>query len=288
MSIWNSKLIDTSLSTKLTLEEGSTPVEELEVKGVKTLLKREDKNPNGSFKDRSLAYQLSKHISDGIKSFCISSSGNAAISAYAYSKLSDISLDIFVSTKLSSEKLSKLEGAKIHISDNPKSDCIKFSNETEAFNLRGSVDDNAYIGYYSLAEEISALDIDAIFIPTSSGNAALGIFLGLKKLDKHIPIYIVQSTRVNPIASLYDKEFITSDASIISCITDRVCKRKEEIISLVKESCGSGIVISDDEVLDASKKYSLPINSSISIAGFSKALKKGYTINRPLLVISGS
>lgn len=65
MSIWNSKLIDTSLSTKLTLEEGNTPIEELEVDSVKTLLKREDKNPNGSFKDRSLAYQLSKHISDG-------------------------------------------------------------------------------------------------------------------------------------------------------------------------------------------------------------------------------
>ena len=288
MSIWNSKLIDTSLSTKLTLEEGNTPVEELEIEGVKALLKREDKNPNGSFKDRSIAYQLSKHISDGVKKFCISSSGNAAISAYAYSKLSDISLDIFVSSKLSAEKLSKLEGAKLHISDNPKSDSIKFSNETAAFNLRGSVDDNAYIGYYSLAEEISELDIDSIFIPTSSGNAALGIHQGLKKLGKHIPIYIVQTTKVCPIASLYDKEFIKTETSVVTCITDRVCKRKDQIVSLIKDSCGSGIVISDEEILEVSKKYSLPINSSISITGFSKALKKGYTIKRPLLVISGS
>lgn len=288
MSIWNSKLIDTSLSTKLTLEEGNTPVEELEIEGIIALLKREDKNPNGSFKDRSIAYQLSKHISDGGKKFCISSSGNAAISAYAYSKLSDISLDIFVSSKLASEKLSKLEGAKLHISDNPKSDCIKFSNETGAFNLRGSVDDNAYIGYYSLAEEISELDIDSIFIPTSSGNAALGIHQGLKKLGKHIPIYIVQTTKVCPIASLYDKEFIKTESSLVTCITDRVCKRKDQIVNLIKDSCGSGIVISDEEILEVSKKYSLPINSSISIAGFSKALKKGYTIKRPLLVISGS
>jgi len=288
MSIWNSKLIDTSLSTKITLEEGNTPVEELEIEGIKALLKREDKNPNGSFKDRSLAYQLSKHISDGVKKFCISSSGNAAISAYAYSKLSDISLDIFISSKLSSEKLSKLEGAKLHISDNPKSDCIQFSNETGALNLRGSVDDNAYIGYYSLAEEISELDIDSIFIPTSSGNAALGIHQGLKMLSKHIPIYIIQTTKVCPIASLYDKEFTKTDNSIVTCITDRVCKRKDQIVDLIKDSCGSGIVISDEEVLEASKKYSLPINSSISITGFSKALKKGYTIKRPLLVISGS
>ncbi len=288
MSIWNSKLIDTSLSTKITLEEGNTPVEELEIEGIKALLKREDKNPNGSFKDRSLAYQLSKHISDGVKKFCISSSGNAAISAYAYSKLTDIFLDIFVSTKLSSEKLSKLEGAKLNLSDNPKSDSIKFSNETGALNLRGSVDDNAYIGYYSLAEEIAELDIDSIFIPTSSGNAALGIHQGLKMLSKHIPIYIVQTTKVCPIASLYDKEFIKTETSVVTCITDRVCKRKDQIVDLIKDSCGSGIVISDEEILEVSKKYSLPINSSISITGFSKALKKGYTIKRPLLVISGS
>jgi threonine synthase len=240
MSIWNSKLIDSDFSIKLTMGEGNTPVEEHQVEGIKALLKREDMNPNGSFKDRSIAYQLSKHISDGVKKFCISSSGNAAISAYSYSKLTDISLDIFVSSKLSSEKLSKLEGAKLHVSDNPKSDCIKFSSETGALNLRGSVDDNAYIGYYSLAEEISELDIDSIFIPTSSGNAALGIHQGLKKLGKHIPIYIVQTTKVCPIASLYDKEFIKTDSSVVTCITDRVCKRKDQIIDLIKDSCGSG------------------------------------------------
>jgi threonine synthase len=288
MSIWNSKLIDSDFSIKLTMGEGNTPVEEHQVEGIKALLKREDMNPNGSFKDRSIAYQLSKHISDGVKKFCISSSGNAAISAYAYSKLIDISLDIFVSSKLSSEKLAKLEGAKLHISDNPKSDCIKFSGETGSLNLRGSVDDNAYFGYYSLAEEISELDIDSIFIPTSSGNAALGLHQGLKKLGNHIPIYIVQTTKVCPIASLYDKEFTKTDSSVVTCITDRVCKRKDQIIDLIKDSCGSGIVISDEEVLEASKKDSLPINSSVSIAGFTKALKKGYTINRPLLVISGS
>lgn len=288
MSIWNSKLIDNSLSIKLTMGEGNTPTQELNIDGVKALLKREDKNPNGSFKDRSIAYQLSKHISEGVNKFCISSSGNAAISAYAYSKLSDISLDIFVSSKLSSEKLSKLSGSKLHISDNPKSDCIKFSNETKSFNLRGSVDDNAYIGYYSLAEEISSLDIDSLFIPTSSGNAVIGIFQGLKKLEKHIPIYIVQTTKVCPIASLYDIEFVKTETSVVTCITDRVCKRKSEVIEAIKDSCGSGIVVSDEEVIEVSKKYSLPINSSISIAGFSKALKKGYTINRPLLVISGS
>ncbi len=288
MSIWNSKLIDSDFSIKLTMGEGNTPIEELQVEGVKALLKREDRNPNGSFKDRSIAYQLSKHISDGVKKFCISSSGNAAISVYSYSKLTDISLDIFVSSKLSNEKLSKLEGAKLHVSDNPKSDCIKFSTETGSLNLRGSVDDNAYIGYYSLAEEISELDIDSIFIPSSSGNAALGIHQGLKKLGKHFPIYIVQTTKVCPIASLYDKEFTKTDTSVVTCITDRVCKRKDQIIELIKDSCGSGIVISDEEVLDVSKKYSLPINSSVSITGFIKALKKGYTIKRPLLVISGS
>lgn len=288
MSIWNSKLINIELPVKLTMGEGNTPTQELEIEGIKALLKREDKNPNGSFKDRSIAYQLSKHISDGVKKYCISSSGNAAISAYAYSKLSDISLDIFVSSKLSVEKLSKLEGAKLHISDNPKSNCIQFSNETGSFNLRGSVDDNAYIGYYSLAEEIAELNIDSIFIPTSSGNAALGIYQGLKKLNKQIPIYIIQTTKVCPIASLYDKEFVKTDSSLISCITDRVCKRKDQIISLIKDTCGSGFVVSDEEVLEASKKSSLPINSSVSIAGFSKALKKGYTIKYPLLVISGS
>ncbi|MEI6887424.1 MAG: PLP-dependent lyase/thiolase [bacterium] len=216
MTTENNNLLNSfksNLKIDLSLFEGNTLLEEKEFTTLKIwnspdneyspfpstiLFKREDNNPTGSFKDRSLSYELSYKLGNGIKSFAISSSGNAALSASEYlskniEKLEKlgfkVKLKVFVSENLSKEKLLKLKSyenstnidvlnIEIESSLKPTSNCIKYCNTSGAFNLRASDDDNAIVGYLGIGEELANIEFDSIFTTTSSGTSAIGIYLG--------------------------------------------------------------------------------------------------------------
>ncbi|KXK27481.1 MAG: threonine synthase [candidate division WS6 bacterium OLB20] len=74
---------------------GDTTLTVLETNEGTIHLKNEHENPTGSFKDRSLAYQIGFHIRSGQERFVISSSGNAAIAAAAVCTAAGAELDIF-------------------------------------------------------------------------------------------------------------------------------------------------------------------------------------------------
>ncbi|MBU0648413.1 PLP-dependent lyase/thiolase, partial [Patescibacteria group bacterium] len=74
----------------------------------KIFLKREDLNPNGSFKDRALAYQVSYLKQQNQKYCVISSSGNAAISTAAFCKKAGIKAIILISPNIPNNKLSQI------------------------------------------------------------------------------------------------------------------------------------------------------------------------------------
>jgi len=131
MSIWKHDQINSLIDEKyqLTINEGGTSLikifldrqeqKELGIKDGKTqklYLKLETMNPNKSFKDRSLAYQISYYYSKGKKKLLISSSGNAAVSAAAYVSLTDMKLAVFVSNKVNKAKLERLNK---FVSQNP-------------------------------------------------------------------------------------------------------------------------------------------------------------------------
>jgi threonine synthase len=282
------------------LGEGKTPIISLKVDEQRILVKDENANPTGSFKDRCLAYQISHYYSKGIKSFAISSSGNAAISAGNLVKIiPDINLDIYISNNINPEKINKLmdlnsKRIKIIQCLKPKSDAIINSRKNNQVNLRASADEYALIGYKTIAYELEneAKSSDGIFIPTSSGTAALGIALGFKDLGIEIPIYLCQTTKIFSIASEYDSDFTPTKTSIADAIVDRVALRKRELIRVINDSNGDAFVLSDEmlyiakEKLQMSgKKYSF--NSLLSLAGFLKAKAKGVRINNPIILASG-
>jgi threonine synthase len=278
-------------------------------------LKREDLNPNGSFKDRSLAYQISHYKQEGENALVISSSGNAAISAASYAKEAGIDLQVFLSDGISEDKLkrlklvgkvgdvnkaNKLESKVIfHQSSKPKSDAIKFAVENKIPNLRGSVDDTAMIGFKTLGYELAQVtDIyDSLFVPCSSGTSTVGIYEGLMEAkqqnDFKMPkIFIVQTEKIHPIAKEFDKNFHESEKSLADAIVDRVAHRKDQVLSLLEETKGGAFVISDDELSEAKalleeKKFFISFTSALSVAGIFKAFQKQTDIGSPLAIISG-
>jgi threonine dehydratase len=251
-------------------------------------IKDENTNPNGSFKDRSLAYQISMHLDRGKDRFVISSSGNAAISAAAYVSVGGGCLDVFVADTVNKEKLKKLQSlaAKsskimVHQEKQAKSAAVRFARGHDAVNLRGSHDDLALPGYKTIAYELAYHDypdIDALFIPCSSGTSALGILQGFKEVgyDK-VKIYLCQTSKVHALAKEFDLDFTTADLSLADAIVDRVAFRKAELIKLLKENGGGGYVISDAELKQVQEKAGEPAagysyNSLLGFAGLYKAL----------------
>lgn len=328
MSIWRyKKHLEPKVKTEhqLTLGEGDTPCIQCnklsKALGIDTVyIKREDLNPTGSFKDRSLAFQLSAHYHKGNTNFVISSSGNAAISAISYCKLFKCQLTVFVSKQIPKSKLNRLLTAaevtnfsnkilqhtdnatirknniEIIFSQKPRSDLIKFLNKNKAIDLRGSRDDLAITGFKTIAYELveQTKNIDAIFIPCSSGTSTVGVYKGFKDLGIKSPqIHIIQTTKVHPIAKKSDKNFKKSETSLASAIVDKVAHRKEQVLEIIQKTNGSGWVISDKKIKESQKTLQKHCNiktsadSALSFAGLKKALTKNFTIKRPVLILSG-
>jgi threonine synthase len=247
-----------------------------------------------------LAYQISHYYSLGKRAFVISSSGNAAISAGNIIKtIPDANLEIFISKNIDEKKLNKLmylnsKRIKINQGFKPKSDAILFAKKNDFINLRASTDTNALIGYKTISYELEseARSSDGIFIPVSSGTAALGIALGFEDLGIKIPIYLCQTTKINSIASEFDMDFYDTETSLADAIVDRVAIRKNELIRVVNDTHGDAFVISDELLFIAKEKMlrngkDFSFNSLLGLAGLLKAKSQGKKINNPIILASG-
>lgn len=289
---------------KIDFHQGNTPVSRATVGDTSVFIKDENLNPNGSFKDRGLSYQVARHIQQGKTDFALSSSGNAAISAAYLASKYKITLNLFLSSNIKVSKLNKIsrfseenENILIHTSLTPRSDLIKFVNSnTGIVNLRGSTDDFAMPGYKTIAYELLAQvpEIDAVFIPCSSGTSSLGIYEGFKERSAKVQIHICQTAKVNTIAKKFDKNFTVAKTSLADAITDKVALRRNQIEDMISKSKGYAWVVADEQLTISraitrswgEEEYSY--NSLLALGGFNKALQRGLHFNFPVLLLSGA
>jgi len=267
--------------------------------------KREDLHPLLSHKGRSIPTMINEYQKKGIASFVISSSGNAALAAGLYIKQynknhkNKLTLQIFVGEKIDQKKLNllnKIQTKNISIIKikNPKQEAFKIDKARKAKILRQSTDDLALKGYHQLAKELSKIKkISAIFIPTSSGTTAQGLYDGFKKIKLKPQIYIVQTTACYPLAkNFFSADYkIASSPSIAGAIVDKVAHRKEKVVADIKNSHGFGWVANNKEIKDVQKlvykneKIRLSNNSALAIVGLTQALKQKRKFNGPVVCL---
>lgn len=278
-------------------------------------IKREDENPTGSHKDRSVWPMSQSYLDEGKRDFVISSSGNAAISAAWYVRVQekernkDATLRVFVSPRMDPLKQVRLERAIgesdricIEESDRPKHSAFQYAKKTGAVFLRASQDDRALMGYESLASELleQVPDVGSVFIPTSSGTLALGLFEAYRNLSRRqLPeLHIIQTARIHPIASVFDQDFVPQESSKASAIVDNVAHRKVRVVRMVKETGGFGWVIQDQELEAAKDLFAQCVreepalvgiepgfDSLLSLAGLMKALRKGWVCEKSAVML---
>ena len=147
-----------------------------------------------------------------VSNFVISSSGNAALAALKFVQdcnktNTKITLKIFIGKNIAKNKLSSIQSEILNLKseilveqvDNPKQSAfLEAKNNDKIINLRQSTDDLALEGYKTLADELEEIDnLEAIFIPTSSGTTAQALGnLGAQ-------IHVVQTTACHSIAEFF-------------------------------------------------------------------------------------
>lgn len=257
-------------------------------------LKREDQNQTGSAKDRAILVQVENLISQGYQKAVISSTGNAAISALHFCQKNNIELTIFVSQKISPNKLKFIQNQTKNIifSLKPISDAIKFSKKENAYLLRQSTDPKALIGYQSIGEEIlkQQPNVTSIFIAVGSGTTMLGISQSLPNAK----LFAIQSAANCPLTKLFDPNYILEDKLITDSISVKSLPLKDKLVGTIKKSQGSGLVIQNQSILEAQKtleqnNIETSSEGALALAGYYKAIENKLDPGLyPVIILTGA
>lgn len=260
-------------------------------------LKREDQNPSGSVKDRAIIRQIEKAVEKGFGKAAISSSGNAAISLAYWARKTPLKTSVFLSPKTNRKKIERLErlDSKIVFSQKPIRDCFHYCQKNSAYNMRQSLDPEAIKGFSLLGEEIKKqlksknLNPKAIFFPVSSGTTLLGTGSVLAKMK--IASFAVQPANHCPLSSLFDSDFQPEEKVIADGLVAKVIPKKKEITNLLKNSGGSGLVVQNSRIIEASNLLRsegvvTSYEGALAVAGAQKAIeKKMFSESDKLLIL---
>ena len=265
------------------------------IKFKSVFIKREDLNPTGSAKDRAIDVQTDTLLKQNIHSAVISSTGNAAISALYFCQQKNIKLTLFLSPKVDKNKLVIIQKyhPEIIFSDKPISDAFKFSKKTGAFYLRQSTDPNALLGYKTIGKEIlrQLPQVTSIFIPVGSGTTLIGI---ASALPKDVKVFAVQPAKHAPVSSMFDKNFTPETLSVTDALSVKLLPLKSKIISTINKSLGFGLVIQDQDIINAQEKleernfFTSP-EGALTYAGLIKAKRLKLNIGQfPVIIFTGA
>ncbi|MEN9524067.1 MAG: Pyridoxal-phosphate dependent enzyme [Candidatus Parcubacteria bacterium] len=294
--------------------------------------KREDMHPYGSHKGRSIPVMIDHYFANGDRGFAISSSGNAALAAALHiqnpkSNLVGSKLDIFVGNHVSIDKLKKIRdiadksgGAiRVLVKERPLQALTQVAQEGVR-SLRQSTDDEALVGYDSLAKEIltqvtqakgstskssgakniargisesSASKIRAVFMGTSSGTTAQALAQYFLRNKSKIQMHIVQTSSCHPLADTFETYDGPNEKSIADAITDITGHRKSALVPLIEKTGGRAWVATNEDIATAQElvninaNLEISTNSALSVVGAMKAAYVGHKIDGTVVCIMG-
>ncbi|MCH9029908.1 MAG: threonine synthase [Bacteroidetes bacterium] len=296
---------------KLSLGEGFTPLikakrlgEEIEFTNI--YIKDESLNPTTSFKARGLSVAVSRAYELGVKEVSIPSAGNAAGAMSAYAALAGMKSYVFMPKDVPYPFISECKalGAEVTLINGLITDCGKAAAESvkkygrfdistlkEPYRIEGK----KTMGY-ELAEQFDWNLPDVIIYPTGGGTGLIGMWKAFDEMEqlgwidsKRPRMVTVQAAGCAPIVKAFeeenefaepwlDAETIADGLRVPSAVGDFL------ILRVLRESNGTAIAVSDDEMLNGSNMigktqglFTSP-ETGATLAAFNK-LKEQHWIN---------
>jgi threonine synthase len=265
----------------VSLGEGMTPLVRTHRLGAATgaqnlWVKDEGLNPTASFKARGMTTAITMARELGIRKIAIPSAGNAASAAAAYAAAAGIEAHIFMPKDVPQSNYieCKTLGATVTLVDGLISDCARMVAEgkdqegwfdmstlKEPYRVEGK----KTMGY-EVAEQFDWNLPDAIFYPTGGGVGMIGMWKAFDELEqlgwigaRRPKMIAVQAEGCQPIVRAFEQhasrsEFFQNASTLAAGL--RVPKPLGDvlILNILRESAGTAIAISDEEILDAGRE----------------------------------
>lgn len=267
------------------------------------LLKMENLQPTGSFKDRGACTMINELHKLGIQRIAEDSAGNAGASIAAYAAAADMECTIFVPEDISEKKIDQIEsyGAAIRRVKGGRLDTCKAVKA----NLKGAyyashvynplfnegMKAMAYEIYHQLGDEVP----EYIFMPVGNGTMLLGLYYGFMEIGRLPHLVAVQSTKCAPLyEAFYGLPEAKKELTVAKDIRIEKPFRQNEIIQALRNSQGDVIAVDDQEILDAKSLlghrgiYVAP-SSAAALAGALHAFRHGKPYNyRVVIPLTGT
>jgi threonine synthase len=278
-SMWRySPVLPCEPQEAVSLQEGWTPLVQakrlqkcLEAKNL--WVKDEGRNPTGSFKARGLSCAVSMAKKLGIHKLAIPSAGNAGSALAAYAAAGGLDAYIFMPRDVPQSNFVECKsfGANVTLVDGLISDCGRIVAERkqregwfEVTTLKEPyrIEGKKTMGY-ELAEQCEWRVPDAILYPCGGGVGLIGMWKAFAELEElgwigseRPKMIAVQAAGCEPITRAFEQNAPESEMSpqaytVASGL--RVPKPLGDFLVLkaVRESGGTVISVSDEEMLDA-------------------------------------
>lgn len=257
------------------LQIGWTPLyraDRLEKKlGLKALyLKDDGRNPSGSFKDRASSVAICKALELGFPTIAGASTGNAASSSACLGASLGISPVIFVPAAAPEAKVAQLLvfGATVYAVQGTYDDafdlCTEVCLEYGWFNRNTGYNPYTREGKktvsFEICEQLGWEVPDTVLVPVGDGNIITGVWKGFKDLhgvgliDRLPRLIAVQSEKSPAVvdAILSGKPVCQVAATTIAdSISVDLPRDGEAAVKAVRESEGTGILVSDESILES-------------------------------------
>jgi len=260
-------------SNIMPLQIGWTPLyraQRLEKKlGLKSLhLKDDGRNPSGSFKDRASSVAICKALELGFSVIAGASTGNAASSTACLCASLGISPTIFVPAAAPEAKVAQLLvfGATVYAVQGSYDDafdlCSEICCEYGWFNRNTGYNPYTREGKktvsFEICEQLGWEVPDTVLVPVGDGNIFSGVWKGFKDLygvgliDRLPRLIAVQSDKSSAVvdAVLGDGQVRPVEATTVAdSISVDLPRDGDAAVKAVKESSGTGVLVSDEEIL---------------------------------------
>ncbi len=267
----------------VTLGEGFTPLRKADRLGPhlgmsSLLIKDEGVNPTGSFKARGLSAAVSRAKELGQTKLTMPSAGNAAGAMSAYAAAAGMEAHVYMpkDAPMANQLECVAYGAELNLVDGFITDAGRISGEAaeehgyfdvstlkEPYRAEGK----KTMGY-EIVEQLGFEVPDAIIYPTGGGTGIVGIWKALDEMEtlgwigsERPRMICVQAEGCSPLVDAYDKgeEFadpFPNPATLAAGMRVPAAVGDFLVIRAVRESAGTAIRVSDDQMVGAVKKMS--------------------------------
>jgi len=297
----------------VSLGEGMTPVFSLNKLGNRygfpgLLMKDESANPTGSFKARGLSVAISKAKELNIKQCIIPTAGNAGGALAAYCAKAGIKCTVVMPTHtpMIFKQECEMYGARLILIDGLINDCAKkvmeINRDNDYFDLSTLKEPYRLEGKktmgYEIAEQLQWNLPDVIIYPAGGGTGLIGIWkaflemISMGWITGPLPRMIaVQSSKCAPILyALKDphnwKNAFTPAPTIANGLAVPYPFGMNMMLGVLKESGGTAITVSEEQILDGMKEVAK--NEGLLISPEGAATWKAFLHLARTKVISSS